>query len=136
AQVGEHEIVLLGLELLGPLLAACRDVARITPGIEDLGHGLSVVPFVVDDQDAEAVLGRVGGIRFDLHALFPRWAAAVRPQRPGILPGRAQLDTRPVRSGPVADRNTGTGGTTVKSGTVPHRWEEWANAATPGANIV
>src|SRR5262249_12737340 len=30
----------------------------------------------------------------------------------------------------------GARGTTVKSGAVLLRWEEWANAVTPGANIV
>ena len=69
-QVGQDEVELFGLDLRRPLLAAGGDGARVAAGFEDLGDGLGVVPLVVDDQDAEPVLGRFGGCGFGLHDGF------------------------------------------------------------------
>src|SRR5262245_4368249 len=76
------------------------------------------------------------GVGSDFMKRFRKLRAVDRRQCSGILPGRVQLDTcREGRDSSTAAK-TGRAGTTVKSGGFGLRWEERANAVTPGANIV
>ena len=75
-------------------------------------------------------------LRWDFITRFRNPRAAKWPQRLGILPGRVQLDTRLARPDVAAAAKSCLFGTTIKYGRFGLRWEEWANAVTPGANIV
>ena len=116
----------------GPGRAAGGDDALVADALQALGHGLGVDALVVDDQDAEPVLGGLDGGGVGLHGTARSPLAASRPQgpRPFYRP-RRPLDMRAANPSGRRGVKVGKTGPTVKSGGVGHRWETGMKSRAP-----